>query len=104
MEFIVDDVLRRKVYNGGTGKSASLNAQFRQIQRFTAHGSSGTYIRDDFTVVGGGRVLAWSLGLVQYNYGDLSPTLLIDQGHMPLDDFYGKDDPTGIILVCNYLK
>jgi hypothetical protein len=75
------------------------------LERRTAEGSSGTFIGNDFTVTGGGKALAWSLGIVQYGYGDNpSPFVLIFEGHMPIDDFYGKDDPTGILSICKYLK
>lgn len=102
-EIAVSETMQGLLYNGETGKSAELIVNDIKIVRFTVDGSDGTFVGNDFSARQGTTTLAFSSGVVQYNYGNLEPVLLIDRGRHPLDDFYGKNDFSGLVPICKAL-
>lgn len=99
-ELVVFESIRGKLYNFVTGKSVKLIVDNIRIERINADGVGVAFVGNDFSASNDGHWLARSAGVVQYNYGNLSPTLLIEQGPHPLDDYYGKGDDSGLAKIC----
>ncbi len=94
------------IYNGVTGKSARLFAN--DIIAYLENPPDGmrdneytTFINNDFAVSAGGKVLARSLGILEF---DPSFNIVYEVGRHPYDDYFLKGKTAGLAPVCGALR